>query len=89
MAPIMNPVKRGLSVHTPAVYRIELQGVLESHWSADLAGMEVRCTNREGEPPVTTLTGELVDQTALAGVLDLVYNLGLPLISVECLSPKS
>jgi hypothetical protein len=33
---------------------------------------------------VTTLTGELLDQAALMGVLDHLYNLLLPLISVEC-----
>jgi hypothetical protein len=34
--------------------------------------------------PVTELTGQLMDQAALYGVLVTLYNLGLPLLSVEC-----
>lgn len=81
-------MKRGLSIHVPAVYRIELQGAVEQHWAEDLGGMEIQCTSREGEPPVTTLTGELADQAALAGLLNLVYNLGFPLISVTLLGER-
>jgi hypothetical protein len=40
----------------------------------------------EVQPPVTTLMGELSDQAALAGVLNTLYELHLPLLSVECLS---
>jgi len=32
---------------------------------------------------VTTLDGEVLDQAALAGVLSALYNLHLPLLSVE------
>jgi hypothetical protein len=34
-------------------------------------------------PPITTLTGALRDEAELADVLDRLYALGLPLISVE------
>ena len=34
---------------------------------------------------LSVLTGGLVDQAALFGVLNGLYGLGLPLISVECL----
>lgn len=34
---------------------------------------------------VTALTGKLQDQTALAGILNTLYNLRLPLLSVEYL----
>lgn len=37
--------------------------------------------------PVTTLT-VTVDQAALQGLLRRLYNLGLPLISVNCLEVK-
>jgi hypothetical protein len=35
--------------------------------------------------PVTILTGRVVDQAALLGVLNNAYDLGFPLLSVECL----
>ncbi|HSN75491.1 MAG TPA: hypothetical protein VL334_10475, partial [Anaerolineae bacterium] len=34
--------------------------------------------------PVTVLSGQFQDQAALAGVLNTLYDLGLPLLSVEC-----
>ncbi len=34
----------------------------------------------------TVLTGEFQDQAALTGVLNTLYDLGLPLLSVECLA---
>lgn len=36
-------------------------------------------------PGSTRLSGLLPDQSALLGVLDLIHNLGLTLLSVECL----
>jgi hypothetical protein len=35
----------------------------------------------------TLLTGPVVDQAALSGVLKKVRDLGLPLLSVNCLTP--
>ena len=42
--------------------------------------------HRKAEPPVTTLLGELSDQAALAGVLNTLYELHLPVLTVERLS---
>jgi len=39
---------------------------------------------RDGSPQ-TMLTGWLVDQAALFGILDGLYGLGFPLVAVECL----
>jgi hypothetical protein len=37
----------------------------------------------------TTLVGRIPDQAALAGVLSALYDLGLPLLSVQCLDWES
>jgi hypothetical protein len=37
---------------------------------------------------LTTLTGDLDDQASLAGVLRTLYELHLPVLSVECLNAK-
>jgi hypothetical protein len=42
----------------------------------------------DAEPPVTTLLGELADQAALEGVLDTLFALHLPVVSVERLSAE-
>ena len=40
--------------------------------------------NRATEVPVTILSGRLLDQAGLLGVLNTLYDLRLPLLSVEC-----
>ena len=41
-----------------------------------------------GEAPITTLTGEFIDQAALSGALDTLCDLGMPLLLVECLGVR-
>lgn len=81
----MNEARQQLGRDTPATYRIRLKGKLEETWSDYLEGMAITSNQTGDEVPVTTLTGLLVDQAALSGVLDSLYNLGFPLLSVECL----
>jgi hypothetical protein len=45
--------------------------------------MQIDTQAGEGVPIITILTGALRDEAELAGVLDRLYALGLPLISVE------
>lgn len=74
-----------LRLDAPASYRIRLQGVLSKSWSARLSGMDIEVTYNPGKAPITTLRGQLVDQAALCSILNAVYDLGYPLLSVECL----
>ena len=64
-----------------AVYRIEVEGTLDARWSDWFSGLAV-VAGSEGEgTPVTTLTG-LMDQAALRGILNKVWDLNLTLLSV-------
>jgi len=63
----------------PTVYRIRVKGHLDLTWSDWFEGLELS-HEPNGE---TTLTGPIVDQAALQGVLMKVSNLGLSLISVN------
>lgn len=65
------------------VYRIIIQGHLESDWSEWFEGLTITWADT-GE---TILTGPLVDQTALHGVLSKIRDLGLPLLSLTRLAP--
>ena len=71
-------------MHEPIACRIRVQGVLDQKWSDYMGGLTISLDAKRGLYPVTTLTGELLDQAALVGVLDHLYNLLMPLISVEC-----
>ena len=65
-------------------YEIRVEGVLDAGWSAWFDGMEVAGDERSRQ---TTITGPVVDQAALHGLLAKVLDLGLPLISVRRLPP--
>jgi hypothetical protein len=72
----------------PATYRIAVRGRVPANWGDRLEGMAMTEWSAEAEYPVTTLLGELSDQAALEGVLDTLFALHLPLVSVERLSAE-
>ena len=74
--------KRGVSPNAGS-YEIRLSGQLDARWSAWFDGMTVTA---EGDG-TTVISGSIVDQAALHGILQRVRDLGLPLISVERLPP--
>ena len=67
----------------PKTYQIKAQGQLDESWSDwfDQMTVTVEC-NADGLP-VTTLTGTVIDQAALHGLLRRINDLNLPLLSVE------
>lgn len=73
------------SLDTPAVYDITVAGYLDKSWSARV-GMVMDHATIENGMAVTVLRGKLVDQAALFGLLNGLYGLGFPLLSVECKS---
>ena len=65
------------------VYRITIKGHLDSEWSDWFDGLTIILVDN-GE---TILTGPIVDQTALHGVLIKIRDLGLPLLSLTRVEP--
>ena len=64
-------------------YEIRLRGRLESRWAAWFDGMTL-----SQEPDGSTLlSGPVVDQAALHGLLHRVRDIGLPLVSVRSVEP--
>ena len=62
------------------VYQIQLQGHLSDEWAEWFDGLAITL-EENGD---TLLTGPVVDQAALHGLLRKVRDLGLPLLSVVC-----
>lgn len=60
------------------IYRIKVKGHLHRRWTEWFEGMTIT----PEENGYTLLTGPVVDQAALHGLLRKVRDLGLPLISV-------
>jgi hypothetical protein len=66
----------------PVAYRISVEGRLDEDWSDWFSGMAITHERGSDGSPVTTLTGVVVDQAALRGTLEKIWNLSLALISV-------
>ncbi|WP_420630351.1 hypothetical protein [Candidatus Leptofilum sp.] len=60
-------------------YRIELQSVLNGNWADWLGNLELTNTAQGN----TVLIGEVVDQSALHGLLARIRDLGVPIVSIE------
>ncbi len=76
-----------LTAHFPAVYSIQIQGILDESWTKRLNGMQITSTvsSSAAHAGVTTLIGEVADQAALSSILSTVYGLCYPLLSVAYL----
>jgi hypothetical protein len=68
----------------PARYRIEVRGRIQPNDARRLRGMSIDNVERGSGTPVSRLTGDLPDQAALIGVLAVLHEYQLPLISVSC-----
>ena len=64
-------------------YEIRLKGHLDARWSDWFGGLTI--TLEEGGD--TLLSGPVIDQAALHGLLKKVRDLGMPLVSVSPLEP--
>jgi hypothetical protein len=67
----------------PRIYQIRLEGHLDRQWTEWFDGLTITL-EENGD---TILTGPVIDQAALHGVLKKIRDLGLTLISV-CLQSK-
>ena len=67
----------------PVVYQIRIKGHLDHQWADWFDGLTIMLNNN-GD---TLLTGPVVDQAALHGLLRKVRDLGMPLLSVDSVKP--
>ena len=65
----------------PATYEIRVAGHLDDHWAATLADL----TLIRLDDGTTSLTGPVVDQAQLHGVLARIRDLGVPLLTLRTL----
>lgn len=62
----------------PTIYRIRIEGQLDSQWTDWFEGLTIT----QEDNGDTLLTGLVVDQAALHGLLKKIRDLGLTLISI-------
>lgn len=71
------------STSASVIYQIRLKGHLDSQWTDWFEGLTITL-EADGD---TLLTGPVIDQAALHGLLKKVRDLGLPLVSVSPVEP--
>ena len=71
--------------HSPRAYQIKVAGRLSETWAEWFDGLTVTVTENDE----TLITGWVVDQAALQGLLKKVRDLGLPLLSVNPVEPTT
>lgn len=67
----------------PTVYQIRIEGHLGCEWADWFEGLTITTLDNSE----TLLTGPVADQAALYGLLKKVRDVGMPLLSVMCVSP--
>jgi hypothetical protein len=77
----------GVPTHAPVLYEIRVVGALDSSWS-ELAEDLSLTVAYEGGRPVTVLRVVVLDQAALAGLLEALFQLNITVLSVEALETK-
>ena len=65
--------------HRSGLYEIRIKGHLEARWVNQFGDMTITLE----EDGNTVLTGQVVDQAALYGLLKKVRDLGMPLVSIN------
>lgn len=71
----------------PATYSITVEGYLDESWSGRLDGMTITTISQGEQDVKTTLVGRVRDQADLFGVLNTLYELHIPLLTVKTQPP--
>lgn len=72
------------NVDQPQRYAIRVKGHLDQRWADWFDGLSFT----HASDGTTLLAGPVADQAALHGVLNKIRDLGLPIVSVQSISPE-
>jgi len=71
---------------SPAIYKIVVQGRIGNELSDSMVSLQINIEKGEGKKSISTLIGEINDQAALSGLLNMLYDMHITVISVNMLS---
>lgn len=80
-----NKIYQKTEQNQPGCYQIRLKGQLDSKWTEWFEGMSITLE----EDGNTLLTGPVIDQAALHGLLKKIRDLGLTLLAINPVGPGS
>ena len=64
-------------------YQIKIKEELDKNWTEWFSEMEMTVEKDNEGNPVTVLSGPVIDQAALNGLLNKIWNFNLTVLSVE------
>ena len=67
-------------------YEIRVRGHIDPRWSDWFSGLNIRTDFSLDGEPITILSGEVADQSALSGILVQISDMNLALVSVNPIS---
>ena len=70
----------------PAIYKIVVNGKVNDSWSDHFRGMQISTKRKGKNEIISTLIGEIIDQTALTSILNYLYDMQYTVISVNMLT---
>ena len=73
----------------PAMYCITIKGLIDQRYAGYFGDMIISTEKKEEGQTTSKLTGSIKDQADLMGVLNALYNLHLPIVSIQTLDEKS
>lgn len=71
-------MKRQETWNGPAFYQVKAVGRLGSQWTHWFEDLSVECQGK-----ITIISGRIIDQSALHGLLAKIRDLGMPIVSVR------
>lgn len=76
----MNPFMKAEQL---PIYQIKVQGKINEKWSDWLEGVTITHDRGQEEAHVTTLSSPVVDQAALRGIMNRLWDLNVTLLSIR------
>ncbi len=71
-----------IQLEQSGIYEIQVQGRISQHWLNYFENLAVSVSGKDGTA-ITTITGTVIDQADLHGLLQKLYSLGFVLLKVE------
>lgn len=82
-------IRQNLQRERPKTYQIRILGLLEERWSNWFDGMAITFERANDGSFITTLTGVVIDQMALHGILNRIRDLNVALLSVQLVNSET
>lgn len=74
-----------LDFYSPAVFYIEVKGKVDKSLSESLGAMKISHHMRGDKTIVSRLEGEILDQAALFGIMNTLYEMRFPVIIIKAI----